>query len=125
MLEILYDELGGNGWTDNTNWKTDKPLDEWYRVSTNTDGRVDSLNLGGNSLTGEIPPELGDLSNLAQLFLDSNSLTGKIPIDFLELWSLSGVFLGPQRRPLCAGHNRIRRLAGRIRGLARPEVRLS
>ena len=78
VLEILYDELGGDGWHDNTNWKTDKPLDEWYGVSTNADGRVDTLMLLHNSLTGEIPPELGSLSNLEVLFLSSNSLTGEI-----------------------------------------------
>ena len=34
--------------------------------------------LAGNSLTGEIPSELGDLSNLDHLYLDGNSLTGSI-----------------------------------------------
>ena len=37
------------------------------------------MHLRYNSLTGEIPPELGDLSNLKDLTLDSNSLTGEIP----------------------------------------------
>ena len=62
---------------------------------------LEELDLSGNSLTGDIPPELGDLSNLAQLFLDSNSLTGKIPIDFLELWSLV-VFFWARNGGLCA-----------------------
>ena len=38
VLHILYDGLGGDGWTDNTNWKTDKPLDEWHGVSTDSGG---------------------------------------------------------------------------------------
>lgn len=86
VLEILYDETGGDGWSDNTNWKTDKPLDEWHGVSTDADGRVHTLY--GNSLIGEIPPGLGSLSSLVYLFLHSNSLTGEIPLDFLDLSSL-------------------------------------
>ena len=88
VLEMLYDELGGDGWTDNTNWKTDKPLDRWYGVSTNALRRVDTLSLWNNSLTGEIPPELGDLSNLRALSLASNSLTGEIPPELGDLSKL-------------------------------------
>ncbi|MCY3808709.1 MAG: Ig-like domain-containing protein, partial [Gemmatimonadetes bacterium] len=62
VLEILYDELGGDNWRDNTYWLTDAPLEEWYGASANADGRVDALDLWANSLRGEIPPELGDLS---------------------------------------------------------------
>ena len=88
VLEILYDELGGDGWTDNTNWKTDKPLDEWYGVSANADGRVDTLILWANGLTGEIPSELGSLSDLEVLSLVGNSLTGAIPSELGDLSNL-------------------------------------
>ena len=37
------------------------------------------LILAGNQLTGEIPPELGGLSNLQRLWLDGNLLTGCVP----------------------------------------------
>ena len=37
------------------------------------------LDLSSNSLTGEIPRELGGLSNLESLKLTGNSLTGCIP----------------------------------------------
>ena len=125
VLEILYDELGGDGWRGNTHWKTDKPLREWYAVTTNSDGRVSGLDLHHNSLTGEIPaelgslsdlrilhlflnsltgeipPELGDLSNLERLDIYSNSLTGEIPLDFLDLSSLQG-FHWDDNDGLCA-----------------------
>ena len=93
VLEILYDELGGDGWRQNTNWRTDKPLFGWHGVRTNWDGRVDVLNLGGNSLTGEIPPELGDLSNLEALFLYGNFLTGEIPPELGNLTNLEWLSL--------------------------------
>ena len=94
VLEILYDELGGDDWTDNTNWKTDEPLDEWYGVGTGMDGRVDSLNLAGNSLSGLIPLELGELPSLRFLNLARNRLGGGIPPELGELSSLTFLHLG-------------------------------
>ena len=47
-----------------------------------------SLNLSQNQLTGEIPPELGNLTNLTDLFLGANELTGEIPLELANLTSL-------------------------------------
>ena len=93
-LVSLYNATGGPNWTNNTNWLSDRPLGEWYGVSTSAEGRVSNLNLRSNQLTGRIPPELGQLVNLAGLFLWDNSLTGSIPpelgqLQYLEYLSLS------------------------------------
>ncbi len=79
VLEALYDATGGANWTDNTNWKTSAPLDEWYGVTTDADGRVTELDLYDNGLSGPLPFELAGLTNLERLNLDFNELTGLVP----------------------------------------------
>ena len=51
------------------------------------------LVLAVNQLTGEIPPELGGLSNLTGLFLADNQLTGEIPPELGGLSNLTGLSL--------------------------------
>ena len=41
-------------------------------------------------MTGEIPAELGDLTNLEGLDLASNQLTGEIPAELGSLTNLNG-----------------------------------
>ena len=78
-LVALYNATNGENWYNSYNWLSDAPLGEWYGVTTLDDGRVTGLNLGTNGLSGEIPPELGSLSNLTYLCLDTNDLSGEIP----------------------------------------------
>ena len=47
------------------------------------------LHLGYNQLTGEIPSELGNLINLTELSLGGNQLTGEIPSELGNLTNLS------------------------------------
>ena len=78
-LEALYDTTNGANWANNTNWNSSAPLDQWYGVFTNANGRVTQLVLYGNGLTGSIPSSLGSLTNLLGLSLSNNDLTGSIP----------------------------------------------
>ena len=70
-LIALYDATGGSYWRIDTNWLTDHPIGSWHDVTT-SNGMVVSIRLSSNRLTGELPPELGDLSHLEELFLDDN-----------------------------------------------------
>ena len=49
-------------WRNSTNWLSDKPIGEWYGVTTDKAGRVAELDLEDNELRGRIPPELGGLT---------------------------------------------------------------
>ena len=64
VLVALYEATGGANWKVNTNWLSEKPLDEWKGVATDEEGRVLRLSLSGNELMGGIPAELAQLEYL-------------------------------------------------------------
>ena len=90
-LVALYNSANGGSWVDNDGWlHTDTPC-SWHGVWC-TGGHVAGLELGGNRLSGTIPPELGDLSNLEGLWLEVNQLSGPIPPqlgNLSSMWILS------------------------------------
>ena len=64
-------------------------LGECYNIEETT-----NLNLGWNQLTGEIPSEIGILTNLTHLYLYSNQFTGQIPEEIGNLTNLETLSLG-------------------------------
>ena len=79
LVALYNDTDGANSWTTSTNWTTDQALSSWSGVTTNSDGLVTRLVLNNNGLTGTLPTELGDLSELEQLNLEDNDLSGALP----------------------------------------------
>ena len=92
-LVAIYNATGGANWTNNANWLTNSPLGQWHGVTTGSNGRVTSLSLPENGLTGEIPVELGNLTDLAMLDLDANQLGGEIPGELGSLTKLTGLHI--------------------------------
>ena len=88
VLVALYNASGGANWETDTGWLSDKPISEWHGVTADYRGRVTSLRLSSNGLTGEIPMELGYLSKLQSLDLRENQLTGEIPTELGNLSKL-------------------------------------
>ena len=91
-LVALYNATDGPNWVNSENWLTDAPLRDWYGVST-ASRRVSRLDLGENYLSGQIPPEIGNLTGLSQMLLDHNALTGPIPPEIGNLIGLEGLSL--------------------------------
>ena len=87
-LVALYNATDGANWTNNTNWLTNEAISEWHGVETDEDGRVRELNLNANKLSGEIPEELGGLTDLQELWLSHNELSGEIPTELGNLTNL-------------------------------------
>ena len=92
-LIALYQATDGDNWTNNENWCTDADISEWYGVSVYSTGLVRSLSLNNNGLSGEIPSEIGNLTQLVGLYLQNNELSGEIPSEIGNLTQLVGLYL--------------------------------
>ena len=90
-LEALYHATGGANWRRNDNWLSEAPLDQWYGVVTDGDGRVTSVGLANNGLRGTIPPEFWQLDALQELGLGENGLTGSITPEIGNMHNLRRV----------------------------------
>ncbi len=91
ILLAARDTLAGDA---PLNWRRAFPIDIWQGVAV--DGpqrRVTELSLPGMSLNGRIPPELGDLDQLATLRLNDNRLTGSVPVELASLPNLEKLWL--------------------------------
>ena len=88
-LVALYNATGGENWENSANWLSDAPLGKWRGVTTNDDGRVTKLLFIGNNMGGEIPAELGSLSNLTHLLLGGVGLSGELPAELGGLSNLT------------------------------------
>ena len=99
VLEALYHATDGPKWTRRDNWLSDKPLREWYGVTTENaidpDAKVTVLQLPDNKLSGTLPPILSHLDEIKGLWLHNNKLSGTLPpawafLDTLEDLKLHG-----------------------------------
>ena len=74
-LIAFYNATDGPNWTDNTNWCSDEPLDTWYGVTTNGEGRVTRISLANNGLSGDAGNTLAPLTELTYLSCENNNLS--------------------------------------------------
>lgn len=90
-LMALYNATAGGDWTNtlanNQPWDISIPVCDWYGVTV-INGLVTVLNLKNNGLAGNIPIDIGDLSNLTHLYLDTNQLISTIPSQLGNLSNL-------------------------------------
>jgi len=91
-LVAFYNSTNGDTWTDNTNWLSNEPIDDWEGIVVEN-GRVNNLALTENNLIGNLPLEIGDLTYLNKIILWDNMLSGNIPSEIGNLKSIEGLYL--------------------------------
>jgi Leucine-rich repeat (LRR) protein len=115
-LEALFISANGAGWTQNSGWEIcpppphscipvceSGPVSNWENVYCEhvgpgvDDMTVVKLQMNEINLTGFIPPEIWDLSNLQFLYLNQNQLGGVIPVptpaQYAQLQDLQSLYL--------------------------------
>ena len=85
VLTSLHEATGGTAWTDRGGWLEDQALENWYGVTVDSIGRVTTLDLTRNGLTGQLPSLLGELSRMQELRIGDNPLTGRLPLSLARL----------------------------------------
>ena len=129
-LVALYKATGGAEWRNNARWLIDQSVGTWqgvqyYRANrpvfsgdggiseTGTVEVVQGLSLKSNWLSGEIPPELGNLNYLTLLQFGGNQLSGEIPSELRSLKNLKTLDLSDNRLTgeIPAGLTSLRRLS--------------
>ena len=85
--------IGDNENTDALNWSSDIGIHLWdgvvvVRLDNDSAFRVIELEIRRGELTGAIPPEFGNLSNLIHLAIRDTELTGTIPSELGNLANL-------------------------------------
>jgi hypothetical protein len=91
-LVALYEATDGDNWTSNTGWLTTGTPCDWYGVTCSADS-VSEISLNKNNLTGALPAEIGDLTNLTELYLYGNGITS-LPSQIGTLSALEQLNLG-------------------------------
>lgn len=95
MVEF-YQSTNGDQWSNNTNWCTDKPVEEWFGVMTNPGyPYVRHLYLSGNNLSGQLPGGdcLQRMVGLNSLNLWENQIGGTIPESLTHNFTTNGLLM--------------------------------
>jgi Leucine-rich repeat (LRR) protein len=88
-LVSLYNSTNGDSWTEHTNWlQPGQPVSTWYGITVYNDS-VEQIRLYENNLTGTLPDEIGDFTNLKVLDLNTNQISGTIPVSIGNLTQLT------------------------------------
>ena len=90
-LLVARDTLAGNG---ALNWRREVALGRWQGVELDGEPpRVVGLDVAELGLNGQIPAELGGLTELRRLALGGNALTGPVPDELVRLSKLETLWL--------------------------------
>ena len=71
LLIEFYEATNGDNWANNENWCSNKPISEWYGITTDEEGHVVSIKLPNNNLSG-FAKFLEGFINLKEINIDDN-----------------------------------------------------
>ncbi|MEA3336972.1 MAG: fibronectin type III domain-containing protein [Chloroflexota bacterium] len=113
-LQSLYSATNGGGWSENDGWFESTTPCTWFGVTCQSD-RITAIELPDNQLTGSLPGDLDDLSQLETLSLIHNEIGGNLPVSLGNLSQLKSLVLTDNRLtgeipPALVGLIRLRRL---------------
>ena len=92
-LADLHDVTSGSSWANRAAWGTDAPLGDWHGLATEG-GRVVEVALPANGLSGPLPGEIANLTELAAVDLTGNDLSGAVPSAIAGLRELTELRVG-------------------------------
>jgi len=92
ILIAFYQSTNGDEWRLSYGWLGPDDHCDWRGVDC-VDGLVTGLRQKDNKLSGSIPKELSNLSNLEMLSLELNQLSGPIPAELGNLSNLEELHL--------------------------------
>lgn len=95
ILEAFYHSANGKNWPRQDNWCTDAPLNEWYGIDTNQEGRVTRISLDGMETDEYIlgTADFRGLDMLEYLYLGGN-ITSLNLADCVSLKVLYASYIG-------------------------------
>ena len=95
-LVAIYNAIGGaENWNPDRVWDLTKPINEWYSIKVDKDGRVTQLNFAKGTVTKEwtLPAAVSDLTEMTVFKIIGSNLTGALPEEIYEMTKLVSLFL--------------------------------
>ena len=86
-LSEFFELTGGESWNNASGWNTDADVGDWYGITSEA-GRIRSILLPDNGLTGPLPAVIGGFADLEILDLGGNDLAGE-PVEISQLGALT------------------------------------
>mmetsp|Transcript_25203 Transcript_25203/g.34855 ORF Transcript_25203/g.34855 Transcript_25203/m.34855 type:complete len:140 (-) Transcript_25203:2292-2711(-) len=88
-LGDLYHNTNGPDWVANDGWMSGDPcLNSWFGIECTDDDTILAIELPENNLQGTFSSSIGLFSALEQLDLKGNTIAGEIPTNIVQLSSL-------------------------------------
>lgn len=91
LTTFYYISSNKEVWGSKAGWYSLSTPCSWEDIDCN-DGHITSISLGGAGLSGSLPPEIGNLTQLQTLNLNNNQLTN-LPPEIGNLTNLQGLYV--------------------------------